>query len=293
MPQIQAYCARKAGHAGEVHHPGIRCAGRCGRLVSIYSSSTGYCNACRKSKTCARCGAALYMHNKTDLCKTCKIRVAERIRRLGLNQIKLAAGCADCGFRSHPDALVFSHVRGESQKAVSLLYNCAWQRVLDEIAKCDVACANCHAIRNTRRLREKFSGHQHARGSTGYLVRRAAVSQVKLAAGCTDCGYRAHAEALQFDHVNGEKVSGIGRMTGAAREDLADEMTKCVVRCANCHAIRTAEAAGWHRSAASGWEGVSDATRSWALGKAREVGVVDEWAIAAAVVSALGLGGGA
>jgi len=240
------------------------------------------------SRSCVRCGKSLYARNKTDLCTPCKTKIGAAIRRIGLNQIKLATGCADCGYRAHPDALVFSHVRGEGRQSVALLLNCAWQRVLDEIAKCDVACANCHSIRNTLRLREEFRDHQHARGSAGYLARRVVVSQVKLAAGCTDCGYQAHAEALQFDHGDDEeKVAGIGRMTGSARNDLAAEMVKCAVRCANCHAIRTAKAAGWVRAGSCGWDGISEASRNWALGRAWEAGVTDERAVAAVVASAL------
>lgn len=284
MEHAQAYCARKSGHAGAQHHPGVRCAGGCGRLVSIYSSSTGYCNECRKSKTCIRCGASLYAHNKTDLCRPCRPKVSAAIRRVRIDQIKMEAGCADCGYREHPDALVFSHVRGEDWRGVGLLYASAWPRVLEEITKCDVTCANCHSIRNARRLREKFRDHQHPRSSAGYLARRAAVAQVKLAAGCTNCGYAEQAEALQFDHVNGEKTAGIGRMTGVAGETLAAELDKCVVRCANCHAIRTAELAGWKRLETASWDGISEAVRDWALSKAREIGLLDDELVAAAVL---------
>jgi hypothetical protein len=286
MPRARAYCARKPDHPG-AHLAGEPCAGGCGTIVSRYGSASGYCRTCYASGSCGRCGRALYLRNKMGLCKYCAARVGERIHRIGVNQIKLAAGCADCGFRAHPDALVFSHVRGENRQQVASLYNCAWTRVLAEIAKCDVTCANCHAIRWTRQQREKFRDHQHAKGSAGYLAQRAVVAQAKLDAGCADCGYRECAEALQFDHVNGEKIAGIGRMTGSSREDLDRELAKCAVRCANCHAIRTAGLAGWGREAASDWQGISDATRGWALGKAREVGVTDERAVAAAVISAL------
>lgn len=283
----EIYCARKPGHNGP-HHPGVPCVGGCGQLVSIYLSSTGYCRTCYTAQSCAGCGRSLYARNATGLCTPCKTRAGSGIRRVRLDQIKLASGCVDCGFRTHPDALVFSHARGENWRSVALLYNCAWQRVLNEIAKCDIACANCHAIRWAQRLREKFQDHQHSRGSAGYLARRAAVAQVKLAAGCTDCGYRTASEALQFDHVEGNgKVAGIGRMTGVSRRALTEEIAKCVVRCANCHAIKTAAQAGWKRSETSSWQGISDVTRDWALGKAREIGLADESMVAAAVVGSL------
>jgi hypothetical protein len=183
--------------------------------------------------------------------------------------------------------LVFSHVRGEDRHSVALMRSSAWQRVLDEIAKCDVTCANCHAIRWAAQMREKFRDHQHSKSSGMLLARRAAVAQVKLEAGCIDCGYAGCPEALQFDHVNGEKVSGIGRMTGFAQETLTAELAKCVVRCANCHAIRTADLAGWDRFRTGSWTGIGDDTRQWALGKAQEVGVMDAGLVAAAVAGVL------
>jgi hypothetical protein len=69
------------------------------------------------------------------------------------------------------------------------------------------------------------------------------VTAIKLDRGCVDCGFRGHPEALQFDHVRGEKVEGISRManTPGAWRHIEAEIAKCEVRCANCHAIKTAE----------------------------------------------------
>ena len=68
-----------------------------------------------------------------------------------------------------------------------------------------------------------------------------AIQALKLAIGCEDCGYRDHAEALDFDHVYGEKKFGI--TTGWKRKwsDLEEEILKCQIRCANCHRVATAK----------------------------------------------------
>jgi ssDNA-binding Zn-finger/Zn-ribbon topoisomerase 1 len=70
----------------------------------------------------------------------------------------------------------------------------------------------------------------------------------KLERGCIDCGYKAHAVALHFDHVYGEKVKNVCEFYDW---DLAlEEVAKCVVRCANCHAIKTLEKKefkGWRK----------------------------------------------
>jgi hypothetical protein len=72
------------------------------------------------------------------------------------------------------------------------------------------------------------------------VERRALLDAIKLERGCADCGYRAHAVALDFDHVRGEKVDNVGTL--AARSSMARllaEIEKCEVVCANCHRVRT------------------------------------------------------
>ena len=70
----------------------------------------------------------------------------------------------------------------------------------------------------------------------------------KLQHGCIDCGYKDHAVALQFDHVYGVKVKDVSKFNDW---DLAlEEVAKCVVRCSNCHAIKTfqqKEYRGWRK----------------------------------------------
>jgi hypothetical protein len=73
-----------------------------------------------------------------------------------LHEYKLAHGCADCGYREHPVALEFDHLPG-SQKlgGLSRMIGCSEARLLAEIAKCEVVCANCHAIRTYNRNQAK------------------------------------------------------------------------------------------------------------------------------------------
>jgi len=77
-------------------------------------------------------------------------------RRDKLSTIKLAAGCADCGYRAHAAALDFDHLDGTEKKfQMASCYGRPWKNVLAEIAKCEVVCANCHRIRTFNRRREK------------------------------------------------------------------------------------------------------------------------------------------
>ena len=64
---------------------------------------------------------------------------------------------------------------------------------------------------------------------------------IKIASGCIDCGYAAHAEALQFDHTSNDKK---GNVSDLIRSDyswttIMAEINKCEIRCANCHAVKT------------------------------------------------------
>lgn len=93
--------------------------------------------------------------NKTAPSSQPAAREAFRLtRQRELEAIKLERGCVDCGYREHPAALQFDHRDGEvrgfaSSFASNVLRR--WEVVLAEIEKCDVRCANCHAVRHARR----------------------------------------------------------------------------------------------------------------------------------------------
>jgi hypothetical protein len=57
---------------------------------------------------------------------------------------------------------------------------------------------------------------------------------------CVDCG-DARWQVLEFDHVRGTKVANIADMVKDKRAitSIEEEITKCEVRCANCHRMKT------------------------------------------------------
>jgi hypothetical protein len=55
---------------------------------------------------------------------------------------------------------------------------------------------------------------------------------------CVDCGYSANFLALDFDHQD-DKEFNIGQSLALSWERLVQEAKKCVIRCANCHRIKT------------------------------------------------------
>ncbi|MEO5664191.1 MAG: hypothetical protein ABIR39_12985 [Nocardioides sp.] len=78
-------------------------------------------------------------------------------RRLELqdfnDQLKLALGCADCGWKEWARGLDWDHARGKKLHGIATLINDRWpvEAIIRETAKCDVACANCHRIRTCER----------------------------------------------------------------------------------------------------------------------------------------------
>jgi hypothetical protein len=68
------------------------------------------------------------------------------------------------------------------------------------------------------------------------------VRKIKIERGCVDCGYNAHHIALDFDHKDPtEKRFSISQKMQKSKAQLLIEIDKCVVRCANCHRIKTWE----------------------------------------------------
>lgn len=63
---------------------------------------------------------------------------------------------------------------------------------------------------------------------------------------CVDCG-EDDIVVLQFDH-QGNKVADVSRMRYCSLTKLKEEILKCEVVCANCHARRTAAQFGWWRT---------------------------------------------
>jgi hypothetical protein len=69
-------------------------------------------------------------------------------RKAFIDEYKVTAGCVDCGYRDNPVALDFDHVRGEKLFSIGQRFHVmSDEKILDEIAKCEVRCANCHRIK--------------------------------------------------------------------------------------------------------------------------------------------------
>lgn len=108
-----------------------------------------WCKACRRTYD-----AAYYLGTR-DLRRTQRrqrqVVLTARMRALKQDP------CMDCGGRFHPVAMTFDHRPGTvkirdlatlAQRGCTGLFN-------EELKKCDLVCANCHAVRTFMRREEK------------------------------------------------------------------------------------------------------------------------------------------
>lgn len=73
---------------------------------------------------------------------------ADWLRRRKEKAIALKGGkCKKCGYKGHQAVFQFHH-RNPAEKdwKWSVMRGKAWPTVLKELAKCDLLCANCHAV---------------------------------------------------------------------------------------------------------------------------------------------------
>jgi len=71
-------------------------------------------------------------------------------RREFVNKLKIERGCLDCGIK-HPAVLDFHHIEPrQGGKCIPELVSetVSLVRLMEEIARCVVLCANCHRIRH-------------------------------------------------------------------------------------------------------------------------------------------------
>lgn len=120
----------------------------CSRCGGPRTGTKGYCKAC---------AAAYYRDNRERL--DVKNKAARKVvydRNSKIIYEAKSVPCADCGVSYPPYVMDFDH-RGDQPKVadISKMRVAATQKVLDEIAKCDVVCSNCHRIRTFKRLKER------------------------------------------------------------------------------------------------------------------------------------------
>lgn len=79
-------------------------------------------------------------------------RVWKNSRTDRLRQLKENKPCTDCGLIYHIAAMEWDHLPGSTKvRNLANMQQYSLKRVLEEIDKCELVCANCHRIRTFNR----------------------------------------------------------------------------------------------------------------------------------------------
>lgn len=150
--------------------------------------------------------------------------------RSRIQEIKLSAGCVDCGYKENSWALHFDHLEDKEDCVSIMVHNrYSWGRIKSEIEKCQIRCVVCHRIRT---YKDTYKNRNKIRN----FVEKAKDIP------CKDCRRKFPPYAMDFDHREPEhKHMCVGRMAtlSPSLSTLQKEIDKCDVVCANCHVIRT------------------------------------------------------
>jgi hypothetical protein len=140
--------------------------------------------------------------------------------------------CVDCGYARCPEALQFHH-RDPSTKEFSLsMFSGSLARLVQEAAKCDLLCANCHRVRHAR----EAAASRHRVVELRRETKRRAIAS--FGGVCAACGSANVPAALDFHHPDPSKKEFAISVDGIYRswEKVRKELEICVMLCANCHA---------------------------------------------------------
>lgn len=91
-----------------------------------------------------------------------------------------------------------------------------------------------------RRSYEKNKSKSEEAGRERRRKKYAEIQKIKEASPCTDCDKFYPYYVMQFDHIGSDKVANVGKLVRAAGwKTVLEEIAKCELVCANCHAERS------------------------------------------------------
>lgn len=146
--------------------------------------------------------------------------------------------CIECGHSDYR-VLDFHHLDpGKKTVGVSRAVVQRWsaERILAEISKCVVLCANCHRLLHWS---ERTNNEPKTKRQRRRCRIRKFIESCRLGQKCTQCG-EDDFRVLDFHHTDpstkdGTLANALALNWGSKR--ILEEITKCTVLCANCHRI--------------------------------------------------------
>ncbi len=102
----------------------------------------------KQTKFCSKFCKARSTNFKNQNYISQQARGLERKKKL----IEIAGGeCCDCGYKKNSSALEFHHINPEQKSFGIDLRKCSnvqWEKLVNEVMKCVLICANCHRERH-------------------------------------------------------------------------------------------------------------------------------------------------
>ncbi len=129
-----------------------RLCGKCKNNPAKDQKRGGYCAECHREA-----GRQNYRENKARYFMKAK----ERDKQLDELILKYKdKPCADCGIKYPPYVMDFDHLDGDT-KEFGICYmrrhRMAFDKIVAEIEKCEVVCANCHRERTNQRNPARYT----------------------------------------------------------------------------------------------------------------------------------------
>lgn len=124
------------------------------KLEDFYPHKDGQYGRSPYCSECSRAKARKYYKNNNEKRKL-QIYYARRIRKLDIFselKEKYLAGCVDCG-ENNFFVLDWDHRDNVSKLLpLSKMWNFSKEKIMDEIDKCELRCANCHRKKTANQL---------------------------------------------------------------------------------------------------------------------------------------------
>jgi len=166
-------------------------------------------------------------------------RIASNVQRAKtrqlVNQIKNSP-CIDCGLLYEPVCMDFDHLDTTTRYCMEFSQlRGSTNKILEEIKKCELVCSNCHRVRTyERKMKNKKELYEKP-----YIDRNRQLLRKIKNVPCLDCSKIFHFSAMDFDHIENNKIRNVATMITIKQSRLLEEIAKCEIICSNCHRIRT------------------------------------------------------
>jgi hypothetical protein len=110
------------------------------------------------------------------------------------------------------------------------------------------ACTRLQVRTHYENNRPYYIDKAQKRNKTVIAEQRQKIYDYLLTHACVDCGEKDPV-CLEFDHIKGIKTKAISEMIGVYAWDAIEyEISKCEIRCANCHRRKTAKQFGYWKA---------------------------------------------